>query len=88
MSAPTVTDRFRAAMLAAGVAAAATVAIAMPSAAAPQDASTAVPAVDYSGTSWTYADVAAATTGTDHAQGRYRPNTATDLSDLMLDGAQ
>ena len=88
MSAPTVTDRFRAALLAGGVAVAAGVAIAMPSVAVPGDADQAVPAVDYSGTSWTFADVTAAATGTDRARGRYRPNTATDLSELMLGGAR
>lgn len=81
-------DRFRAAMFAAGVALAAAVAIAMPSAATPKDTSTAVPAVDYGGTSWSFADVAAVTTGTEPAEGIYRETTATDLAELMLGGAQ
>lgn len=87
MSAPTVTDRLRAAMLAVGVVAAAAVTIAMPSAAAPKDADQAVPAVA-PGTSWTFADVAAATTGTEPAESRYRETTAATLSELMLGGAR
>lgn len=47
----------------------------------------AVPAVDYSttGTSLTFADLAAATTGKP-AGGVYRESTATELVDLMLGG--
>ncbi|OKH63729.1 hypothetical protein EB73_25645 [Mycobacterium sp. SWH-M3] len=86
MSAQTVTNRFRATMLAAGVVAAAAVTIAMPSAAAPKDADQAVPAVDYGGTSWTYADVAAVTTGSGPAEDVYRESTATSLVDLMVGG--